>query len=331
MCVSEQTFTVSDNGLSPDRRHAIIWTNAGILLIRALGANFSEILSKSHTIPFKKMYFIMSSVKWRSSFLGLNVWRYDKEFLHFIKFETNYIHKQINKTLKQCHRLLKMHNKIVHLNLSWRWLKKNCTLMNVLCSAHFIQNELIWARITELTPNMHFSAGIETGVIHLDLKVFWSFDSDLQETAFNVALVYWSRPTKGYYKYQCTLVVWPCYAIESLKVCITDYDSPDSKVPGANMEPIWGRQDPDGPRVGPMSFTIWTILFASYYTYLYITLRSSLFGVQMDNRWNDFWGPFYWYGLTLIPPWISNYIHYNVGWNYFSIPKFQRRNRWSLE
>ena len=164
MCVSEQTFTGSDNGLSPDRRHAIIWTNAGILLIRALGTNFSEILSKIHTIPFKKMYFIMSSVKWRSSFLGLNVWRYDKEFLHFIIFETNYIHKQINKTLKQCHRLLKMHNKIVHLNLSWRWLKKNCTLMNVLCSAHFIQNELIWARITKFTPNMHF-------VIPLVLKI----------------------------------------------------------------------------------------------------------------------------------------------------------------
>ena len=32
---------------------------------------------------------------------------------------------------------------------------------------------------------------------------------------------------------------------------------PDSKVPGANMWPIWGRQDPGGPHVGPMNFTIW--------------------------------------------------------------------------
>ena len=31
---------------------------------------------------------------------------------------------------------------------------------------------------------------------------------------------------------------------------------PDSKVHGANMEPIWGRQDPDGPHVGPMNFAI---------------------------------------------------------------------------
>ena len=32
---------------------------------------------------------------------------------------------------------------------------------------------------------------------------------------------------------------------------------PDSKVPGANMGPIWGRQDPGGPHVGPMNFAIW--------------------------------------------------------------------------
>ena len=32
---------------------------------------------------------------------------------------------------------------------------------------------------------------------------------------------------------------------------------PDSKAHGANMGPIWGRQDPGGPDVGPMNFTIW--------------------------------------------------------------------------
>ena len=32
---------------------------------------------------------------------------------------------------------------------------------------------------------------------------------------------------------------------------------PDSKVHGANMRPIWGRQDPGGPHVGPMNFAIW--------------------------------------------------------------------------
>ena len=43
-CVVKQTIIGSDNGLSPGRRQAIIWTNAGILLFGPLGTNFSEIL-----------------------------------------------------------------------------------------------------------------------------------------------------------------------------------------------------------------------------------------------------------------------------------------------
>ena len=43
ICVDNITIIGSDNGLSPGRRQAIIWTNAGILLIRPLGTNFSEI------------------------------------------------------------------------------------------------------------------------------------------------------------------------------------------------------------------------------------------------------------------------------------------------
>ena len=34
---------------------------------------------------------------------------------------------------------------------------------------------------------------------------------------------------------------------------------PNSKVHGANMGPIWGRQDPGGPHVGPMNFAIWDV------------------------------------------------------------------------
>ena len=34
---------------------------------------------------------------------------------------------------------------------------------------------------------------------------------------------------------------------------------PDSKVYGANMGPIWGRQDPGGLHIGPMNFAIWVI------------------------------------------------------------------------
>ena len=35
------------------------------------------------------------------------------------------------------------------------------------------------------------------------------------------------------------------------------HDHPDSKIHGANMGPVWGREDPGGPHVGPMNFAIW--------------------------------------------------------------------------
>ena len=44
ICVSNQITIGSDIGLSPGRRQAIFWTNAGTLLIGPLGTNFSEIL-----------------------------------------------------------------------------------------------------------------------------------------------------------------------------------------------------------------------------------------------------------------------------------------------
>ena len=62
ICFSKTTITGSDNGLSPGRRQAIIWTNVGILLIGTLGTNFSEILSEIHTFSFMKMHFKMSSI-----------------------------------------------------------------------------------------------------------------------------------------------------------------------------------------------------------------------------------------------------------------------------
>ena len=72
ICVSELTIIGSDNGLSPGRRQAIIWTNAGTLLIRTLGTNFSEILGKINSFSFKKMHLKMLSAKWRLFSLGLN-------------------------------------------------------------------------------------------------------------------------------------------------------------------------------------------------------------------------------------------------------------------
>ena len=73
ICVSEIIIIGSDNGLSPGRRQAIIWTNAGILLIWPLGTNFREILIEIDIFSCKKMHFKLSSGKWRPFCLGLNV------------------------------------------------------------------------------------------------------------------------------------------------------------------------------------------------------------------------------------------------------------------
>ena len=75
ICLSERTIIGSDNGLSPDRHQAIIWTSAGILLIGPWGTNFIEILIGIHTFSFKKIHLKMSSGKWRPFCLGLNVLR----------------------------------------------------------------------------------------------------------------------------------------------------------------------------------------------------------------------------------------------------------------
>ena len=71
--VGNITIIGSGNVLSPGRRQAIIWTNAGILLIGPIGTNFSEILIKIITFSFKKMRWKVSSGKRRPSCLGLNV------------------------------------------------------------------------------------------------------------------------------------------------------------------------------------------------------------------------------------------------------------------
>ena len=59
ICFSKFTITGLDNGLLPGWLHAIIWINAGILLIGPLGTNFSEILIKICTFSFKKMHLKM--------------------------------------------------------------------------------------------------------------------------------------------------------------------------------------------------------------------------------------------------------------------------------
>ena len=46
--------------------------------------------------------------------------------------------------------------------------------------------------------------------------------------------------------------------------------SPDIKIHGANMGPIWGRQDPGGPHVGPMNFAIWEYFWQACICFMFV-------------------------------------------------------------
>ena len=72
ICVSKLTIIGSDNGLSPGRRQAIIWTNEGILLIGPLETNFSEIWIEIHIFSLKNA-FENDVKKLQPSCLGLNM------------------------------------------------------------------------------------------------------------------------------------------------------------------------------------------------------------------------------------------------------------------
>ena len=94
ICVSKLTIIGPDNGLSPGRRQAIIWTNAGILLIGPLGTNFSENLIGIQTFSFKKMPFEnvvceMSSILSRPQCV---------KYVHLILFYTVIIHSITHST-----------------------------------------------------------------------------------------------------------------------------------------------------------------------------------------------------------------------------------------
>ena len=73
ICDSKLSIIGSDNGLSPGRRQAIIWTNARMLLIWPLETNFIEILIEIRAFSFKKMHLKTSSANGRPFCLDLNV------------------------------------------------------------------------------------------------------------------------------------------------------------------------------------------------------------------------------------------------------------------
>ena len=98
ICVSKLTIIGSNHGLSPDRRQAIIWTNAGILLIGPWGTNFIEIFIEILTFSFKKMRLKVSSAKRWPFCLGLNVLSGWLHFLRCLLSHTGGLHDGFNSS-----------------------------------------------------------------------------------------------------------------------------------------------------------------------------------------------------------------------------------------
>ena len=96
ICVNKLATIGADNGLSPRRRQAIIWTNAGIMLIGPLGTNFIEIVIGIQIFSLKKMRLKVSFAKWRPFCLGLN------ELNHNIKITvTSPVANQLKNVLEK--------------------------------------------------------------------------------------------------------------------------------------------------------------------------------------------------------------------------------------
>ena len=108
--------------------------------------------------------------------------------------------------------------------------------------------------------------------------------------------------------------------------------NPNSKVHGANMGPTWVLSAPDGPHVRPMNLAIrdhllpvpcWTVICTNANLLPVGKLRINFYIGPFPGRfpWLDLSrsGPFYYHGLTLIPPWISNHIPIKM-WDEITYP-----------
>ena len=54
---------------------------------------------------------------------------------------------------------------------------------------------------------------------------------------------------------------------------------PDNKVHGTNLGPIWGRHDPGGPHVGPMSLATWVWMGRISQWYIPVCLHHEIFHI----------------------------------------------------
>ena len=168
ICVSKLSIIGSDNGLSPGRRQAIIWTNAGILLIGTLGTNFSEILREIHSFSFKKMHLKMSSAGGRLFSLGLN-----ELFTPHMKYNISWNwHTGINVFFLDPY--LCLENIWKEKTLVYVLKKPNSKTSEVACGIFGLTASILWSSINWLAPF------VAMGLLYLSNSSYYDTDSFLR-------------------------------------------------------------------------------------------------------------------------------------------------------
>ena len=105
---------------------------------------------------------------------------------------------------------------------------------------------MFWGRARSLVLNHNYFKNMSY------YKFFMSFLSCVTDDSSDIVLVVdaiWARISNS-----CRYISSNCKTVGHILLM---YEIPDSKVHGANMGPICGRQDPGGPHVGHMNFVIW--------------------------------------------------------------------------
>ena len=95
--------------------------------------------------------------------------------------------------------------------------------------------------------------------------------------------VVWKCRQVACFYFRHTTAIWYLYAsrINQLDRMLHT----ESKVHGADMGPIWGRQDPGGPHVGPMNLAIWASYVITGKSKALIHSKSTRFQIQFVVRW----------------------------------------------
>ena len=86
---------------------------------------------------------------------------------------------------------------------------------------------------------------------------------------------------------ECGYIFAPNSSLTCASYSFKEY--PDSKVHGANMGPIWGRQDPGGPHVGPMNFAIWDSTWKTWRLSLELLLIKLILHLKIIHDGSRWW------------------------------------------